>query len=607
MSEIRRFAPFGMVCSIRTLACLLFSVVSGAAACAAEPPALVSVTEITPRASEVLDSLTIKGAGFAAGSTARVRFDGQVFRPGQPPEPVSVEAVGRAESREQLILSLNAGLIGEFCGLDEPRHATFVGSVTVAFRPRTSGAPPVAGKLTEVRLDFYPPPDQAWAGAEQEPLTEYWGAVLGREVQGVGLVLTHISLGGRADGAGLKQGDRIVRYDGLSVRGLSDLLPHPGQREAILSVRRPGDRGLLRLSVDVSDYAPRPASEWDVALSLGGALVLWLALQRAFMGRCIALLQWQRRRREDYALRPTLGNRTTRPPKRTERGVVAFLLVSALFGFLAFRLSPFLAEVDLIAAVAIYLLCLGLAQLLGGGFGESNWSLWRALRSVLRSVVPALVVAACIAPLVVVSGGLSLSEIVAEQGGSVLRLNVFKTPSLFLAALGLLSVICVMNVGVLGAESRNKPVVQRRYARQVLGFVRSLEFLQTFILCGLFVAVFMGGWGAPWAPSTDGLSAGGALFFQLKLTALYLGVTWLRRQLPQVPERYTRNVLTRNVLPATLAAALVSPVWNVSTWPEWLRQSWGWMFVGATLLVGLNWLVTTARKSEPVNALNPWI
>ncbi len=406
----------------------------------------------------------------------------------------------------------------------------------------------------------------------------------------------------------------VMQFGGLSTRGLSDLEPYPGQTSVTLWVQREGIKALLPLEVDVSEFAPRPALLWASGLSLCSALALLLLLTRGPLGRGMALLQWQWVRRRSLGKDPNpLPTRAQRQRPRAVRGVMPFLMVSALFVALSLGFGSLISGLDLVALYALFVLLMGMTQLLGGGFSEHSWGLGRALRSVVRGFVVAFVVLICALPPVIAAGSLSLRDLVLEQQGLPSEFNLFKTPSCFVAATVMWALIVVLNIGVPGADSRSRPVVAHGLPRRVLNFVRVLEFFQMFILCGLFVVLFLGGWAWPESVA-DALSirgfgrVGAALLFQLKFTLFYLGVAWVRRQVPQVAQRYTQAIHWRYLVPAGTLALLSAPVWTVATWPEWLHQAVAWSLLGTTTLAALSVVFALRAKPRAVNvSLNPWL
>jgi hypothetical protein len=382
------------------------------------------------------------------------------------------------------------------------------------------------------------------------------------------------------------------------------LEPRAGQRQATLWVQRQGERSLVPLSVDVSGYAPLPASGWALGLSWCAALALALLMGRGLVGAAIGWLQTQL---VEVKAKDAPLDRFVRPkePRRSGRGLFAFCVCSMAFASMSLGLLRKLSEVDLVLVFGAFALLLGTNQLLGGGLSVGGWSLWRALRAVLRSYLFALCVLFALVPAALFASSLSLREIVELQA-SVTAWNLFRTPSSLLGAGVLLTLLVLHALGttLVAHDDEREPF----WRRQALRCVRQLETLQLGLLSGLFVTTYAGGWALPAFISGGHGPLGPALFFQLKFTFVYFGMLWLQQRLPRVGNTYLWRVYLRFVMPCALLACVSAPIWTVAAWPKWLHETFAWTAMSVTLGL-LAWLSSaTLRRSErPPPALNPWL
>lgn len=78
-----------------------------------------------------------------------------------------------------------------------------------------------------------------------------------REARPRGVQLVAVAQGGPADLAGLRVGDRLLRYDGVDVRGESELRAREAATPPGTAVRVEGERAGVPLAVDVV-LAERP-------------------------------------------------------------------------------------------------------------------------------------------------------------------------------------------------------------------------------------------------------------------------------------------------------------------------------------------------------------
>jgi NADH-quinone oxidoreductase subunit H len=568
-------------------------------------PALLKVSGVTPAVSEVQDTLSIHGAGFAEGSPARVTLEGRVVRAGAEGEAVFVEGAGYAESREHLTVQLSQAMIEALCGVNEPRHATFVGDVTVAFRPQTAGAPPVVGRLKETRLDFYPSPESQVLPADPGALAEFWGAEMGRPPAAEGLLVTAVGEGGVAQRAGLSAGDRVVQFGDLTARGLSDLEPYPGQRRAALWVHRGDARHPFALEADVSGYAPRPARAWALGLGVCSAAALALLLSRGPLAPALAWLLTRQNRAPREAGR-ALPSWPPRPVAASgERGLVPFLLVSGFWATFTLGLVRVPADLDLVVVLGLYASSLLVSQMLGGGMGSRAWSLWRSLRSVARGLLIVGVTLIAAIPAVVAASSLSLRDLVEQQAGYPWEYAVFRSPSSYVVCGLLFSLVVLQCIGVAPAEGSRGS--QSALRRGFLRAVRSFEWVHLLLLCGLICALYLGGfaWDPAWGTRYGRL--GPALLFQAKFTLLYLLVLWARGSVPRVSEHYLQGLYWRRLLPLAIVAALVSPAWTVAAWPSWLHHAALSSLTTLTLFALAAVVLARRRAKGAVASLNPWL
>lgn len=429
---------------------------------------------------------------------------------------------------------------------------------------------------------------------------------MGRPPELEGLLITSLRDNGKARESGLAPGDRVVQFDGLTVRGLSDLEPYPGQRRAQLSVLRGDSRNPLVVEVDVAGYAPRSAQAWTIGLGLCSAIALLLLLSRGPAALALSWVLSLRARAKQLDHREVLLGRASAQRARTPgRGIVPFLIVSVVWASLSLGLVRVPADLDLLLVLGLYAGGLLVVRLVGGGLGKRGWSLFRALKSVGRGLLTVGLVLLLLVPAVVMSSSLSLVDLVERQAGYPWSFAAFSNPSAYVVFGLLLSILVLQSLGVAPREPRT---AQHGTARHVLlQGLNNLELVHLLLLCGLITVLYLGGWSWPqtWGESYGRL--GPALLFQTKLTLMFLATVWLRGRLPRVPEHYLQGIYWKRILPLALGAALLAPVWTVSAWPSWLQPAATWSLLTLTAL-GLAAVVWVQRSHKAqVPSLNPWL
>ena len=237
MNWLRPLTPVVLLAAIAWLS-------AGAGSCAQRPVAdLIEVREVTPSDVELGDRITVVGEGFPAGRPARVTFRGDLRRPGERPiRRAEVVLEGAVVGPEQLEVPFGEAAQAVFCGAgDRAAHTTFEGEVEVAFAAAALGAAPVAGTLRQVVLDVRPgaSPANTEADHQGQRLAAFAGLQVGPAARrGLGLPVEGVAPGSRAEAAGIAPGDVLATFDGLRVDSVGDLAPAPGEREAVVGVRR---------------------------------------------------------------------------------------------------------------------------------------------------------------------------------------------------------------------------------------------------------------------------------------------------------------------------------------------------------------------------------
>ena len=217
------------------------------------------------------------------------------------------------------------------------------------------------------------------------------------------------------------------------------------------------------------------------------------------------------------------------------------LVAVSLLGFAVLPFGRHLVAVELDAAV-LYFFAAGtateLAVFMAGWASHNKYSLLAAMRALAQLISYELPLLLAVVPVVLVTGTLSTTRIVAAQAGwahgFIPRWHVF-TPW---GAAG----FCLFMVAAL-AESNRSPFDLPEAESELIaghlteysGFKYALFFMAEYFgmcaLSGMAVTLFLGGWGAPiaflgWIPSYA--------WFTVKLLVLLLGFIWIRATLPRL-------------------------------------------------------------------------
>lgn len=580
----------------RLLAVALALLGASAAGCESRPrgPELLTLVDVVP--AEVLpgDQLEVVGIQLPSGdaTTARIVFRGTARRPGREAlEGVEVVIDDASVSRDHVSVPATDEVIERFSGRgDEAAHTTFTGSVEVEI-PTATGIPVHGALKQEVRLDFVPRPRrQALADAAEKEAQRAleWLGIEAAPASGSGVVVGRVLPGGVAEHVGLMAGDRIERFDGLTVLAATDLVPRPAARAPVLGYRR----GSSTFDVAVSTGGHRGGALRDLVAAF--AILGTLAL--AFGARSLGFMRFA-----SWAELRLLGQASPRAARLTAArslvteavaavirddadpgatgGFVAiapylvFLCVSLALGALPFACAMGSSQLDvatplLASATGVSLVAFATA----GWSADRPWSLGRGLRACFRvasTTLPALVAAACV---VLRGGSVRVSEILAGQSsaqGGVLEIgglpwcwNAARNPLVFIVFAFAFALTLVESDAAAESPLGLKSA---RGLRPVLFFLA--EWTHVFVLAALGALLFLGGWLLPGVAAerqaaSVGLSALGAAVYLLKAWTLLALVVVGRWTFPRIREGLVARVVWTRFVPAAAVMFAFAVGWD---------------------------------------------
>jgi NADH-quinone oxidoreductase subunit H len=162
--------------------------------------------------------------------------------------------------------------------------------------------------------------------------------------------------------------------------------------------------------------------------------------------------------------------------------------------------------------------------LMAGWSSFNKYSLLGGLRSAAQVVSYEIPLTLSVVGVVLLAGTLSINKIVLGQAGSLFDWYIFRQPLAFL--IFFIAVTAEANRTPFDLTEADSEIVAgfaTEYSGMRFGFFFFAEYVNVFIASGLTVALFMGGWNAPfnWPwPVTVGLDPGGLGIGLLFLLAL---------------------------------------------------------------------------------------
>ena len=188
--------------------------------------------------------------------------------------------------------------------------------------------------------------------------------------------------------------------------------------------------------------------------------------------------------------------------------------------------------------------------IVGGWASDSKYALLGSMRTCAQMVSYEVALALSVLGVVLMSGSLSLTQIVDEQQDTIwYAVPQFVGLLVFLAA---------------GTAETNRPPFDlpeaeselvagyhTEYSGMRFGLFSMAEYVNVIVLSGLCVTLFLGGWSGPWAPL-------GPVWFLLKVLILIFLFIWLRATLPRLRYDQLMAFGWKVLLPVATLNALVT-------------------------------------------------
>jgi NADH-quinone oxidoreductase subunit H len=257
--------------------------------------------------------------------------------------------------------------------------------------------------------------------------------------------------------------------------------------------------------------------------------------------------------------------------------------------------------------------------LVSGWASNSKWALFGGIRGaaqVLSYEIPAGI--AMMVP-VLMAGTLSMQGIVRAQGGWPWEWFVFRNPAAFVAFfIAVTSSLAEGNrtpFDLPEAESELVAGYHAEYSGFRLAIFLMVEWANMWIMAGLAVTLFLGGWQVPQFVAEDYarlfgtglppslgwflLQVASMLIFIIKTWALVFVFIWLRWTLPRVRVDQLMSVCWKYLVPGAFLCFIVTLLWQMLVPPVGMDYT-GYALTLFALLVLGKFLVDTRRNIAKV-------
>lgn len=223
----------------------------------------------------------------------------------------------------------------------------------------------------------------------------------------------------------------------------------------------------------------------------------------------------------------------------------------------------------------------GVGVFLGGYASNSKWSMLGGMRGASQIISYEIPATITIISIVLLAGGLSMKTLIDGQGGAPHEWYILHNPFAFIGFfVYFISALAETNRAPFDlpeAESELVSGYHTEYSGMKFGLFALAEYIEVFVVCGVAVALFLGGYKVPFDLGSgkmlveklgmDGMLAQnvgqllelGAFF--TKTLALYYVVIWVRWTLPRLRVDQLMTLCWKYLTPIAIFNLLGCAVW----------------------------------------------
>jgi len=257
--------------------------------------------------------------------------------------------------------------------------------------------------------------------------------------------------------------------------------------------------------------------------------------------------------------------------------------------FLVFAVVPFqngALLVDLNIGI-LYVIAIGSIASVGvfmAGWSSNNkYSLIGAMRNVAQLVSYEIPLVLSIAGIVLITGSLSLTEIVESQSVPFILLQPLGFLIFFIASL---AVINRTPFDLVEADSEIVAGYNIEFSGSKFATFFLAEYSEAVVLSALITTLFLGGWSGPLLPPF--------LWFLIKIFSVFFLIVWIRSTIPRLRIDQVMSFAWKFLLPLALINLLITSA-QVVFWAD--ASPWSIMIINLAIMVIL--VVLWSRLFKP--------
>jgi NADH-quinone oxidoreductase subunit H len=272
--------------------------------------------------------------------------------------------------------------------------------------------------------------------------------------------------------------------------------------------------------------------------------------------------------------------------------VVALAPALLIFAVIPFQDGALLADLNIGILFIMAVSSVVVVGVFMAGWGSSNkYSLLGAMRTIAQEVSYEIPLVLSILGVVIISGTLSLNEMVKAQQDVAF---IFVQPLGFVIYItAALAEVARTPFDTIEADSELVAGFHTEYSGMKFALFFLVEYAETLAVAAIATTLFLGGWQGPFLPPW--------MWFIIKLFAVFMFIIWVRGTIPRLRIDQVMGFAWKFLLPLALLNLLFTGV-EVLAWPDAPLVALGLinLVVGAALVLLMSKLFKLGGGRVPV-------
>ena len=264
--------------------------------------------------------------------------------------------------------------------------------------------------------------------------------------------------------------------------------------------------------------------------------------------------------------------------------IVAFTPVLMIFAVIPFQNGALLADLNIGILYVVAVSSIATVGVFMAGWGSGNkYSLLGAMRDIAAVVSYEIPLVLAIIGVVIVSGSLSMNEIVTSQDIPYILVQPLGFLLFFIAAC---AEINRSPFDLTEADSELTAGFHTEYSGMKFAMFYLVEYAEAMAMSAVITTLFLSGWRGPWLPPW--------LWFIIKTVIVFFVMVWTRTTLPRVRIDQLMGLAWKFVLPLALINLFITAI-EVIFWPD-VSQ---WFFVIVNIALAAILVILFSKLFKP--------